>query len=318
MRRIGAVVLAAAMLVVAGCGDDGGESTGPTALKVGVLATSGMAPLYLAIDKGFFRQENLEVTPVVGQGGAELLPSVLKGDFQLGYGNPVSLMLARERGLPVRIVAEGSQGAPDASRSTNALLVRKDSGIRSVRDLAGKTFAVTTLKNSGEVTIKAALEKHGVDTAGIKFIEVPFPEMNAALDRGAADVAWTTEPFITIGERQGLKSVLDPILDLMPNATVASYFTTERYISEHGDVVDRFRRAIGKAARYADQHPDEVRRIIPKFLKIKPDVLAKIKLTNWSDEVNVASLRRQYELSLKYGVLEKPFDIDRLLPEEAN
>ena len=60
----------------------------------------------------------------------------------------------------------------------------KDGPIKSGKDLEGKTIAVNTLKNICEVTIKASLEKEGVDVDKLKFTEVPFPDMLAALENG--------------------------------------------------------------------------------------------------------------------------------------
>jgi NitT/TauT family transport system substrate-binding protein len=207
-----AVILATAAAV--GCGGDDGETgaterAAPTKVKIALLPVADVAPVYLGIKKGFFRAENLELESQFAQGGAAIVPSVMANEVQFGFGNNVSLMVARARGLPLRIVSPGVNAARTEQEAANALLVTKKSGIDSVEDLAGKTFAVTTLQQLGDVTIKAMLVKHGVDTKGIKLLEVPFPDMNAALEPGRVDVAWQAEPFVTIGKRQGLRSVAE-------------------------------------------------------------------------------------------------------------
>lgn len=295
----------------------GGETGELTTVRVATLPTGSMAPLHLGIKKGFFREAGLKVETTVAQGGAAMIPGLLNGEFDVAYGNPVSLMLARGKGLPIRIIAEGSQAGSGEATSINALMVAPDSGIDSVEDLAGKKFAVTTLENSGEVTIKAALEENGVPISDLEFVEIPFPEMNAALERGTVDAAWTTEPFITMGEKQGFTSVIDPMIATMPSLTLASYFATDEYISQNPDAVTSFRSAVGRAARYAEGHPEEVRQILSEFLETPPDVLNSMQLSNWSDEVNVESIRRQYELALKYGVLQQEFDLERMLPKAS-
>jgi NitT/TauT family transport system substrate-binding protein len=312
-----AVVIGLALVVFAGCG---GEEESPptrqqpTQVTVGVLPIADMAPLYLGIDKGFFREEGLDVKTQVAQGGAAIVPAVVAGDFQFGFGNNVSLMIARSKGLPLKIVTEGVQGAPSEERWANGLLVAGDGPIRSVADLAGKTFAVTTLKNNAEVTIKATLEKEGVDTSGVKFVEVPFPEMNTAVERGRADVAWQAEPFVTLGEQEGMRNVVDPMWATAPNLSIATYFAAEPYLQDNPEVAQGFAAAMKRSLDYAAEHPDEARAIIPTYSEIKGELLEQIQLANWSSELNVSSIELTAELARKYGVLEQDVDLRALLP----
>jgi NitT/TauT family transport system substrate-binding protein len=315
MRRGAVIVLA--LVVLAGCGgeeDAAPTREQPTTVTVGVLPIADMAPLYLGIEKGFFREQGLEVETQVAQGGAAIVPAVVSGDFQFGFGNNVSLMIARAKGLPLKIVTEGVQGAPDEESWANGLLVAEDSPIRSVEDLAGRTFAVTTLKNNAEVTIKATLEKAGVDVSDLKFVEVPFPEMNTAVARGRADVAWQAEPFVTIGEQQGMRNIVDPMWATAPNLSIATYFGAEPYLAENPEVAKGFAAAMRRSLDYAADHPDEARAIIPTYSEIKGELLEQIQLANWSSELNVSSIEQTAELARKYGVLEEDLDLQALLP----
>jgi NitT/TauT family transport system substrate-binding protein len=315
-----AAILAAALLTACGGDDEPGGQSGEakvTKVRVGVLPVTGMAPLYLGMKKGFFRDEGLEIEPIVGQGGAAIVPSVISNDFQFGFGNNISLMIARAKGLPIRIVAEGNQAGADERTSLNGLLVSKKSGIRSVEDLAGKTVAVTTLNNLGEVTVKATLAKHGVSTDGLKFTELPFPEMNAAVQRGRADAAWQGEPFVTLGVEAGMRKIADPMIETMPSLSIATWFGADPYLNEHPEVVKGFTRAMGRSYEYSMAHLDETRAIIPSFLKMPPDVLAKVQLNRWTSELNVKSLELTKRLGLEYGLIEKDFDLADLLPKGA-
>ena len=97
-------------------------------------------------------------------------------------------MSARSQGLPVKVVANADNGAETAKDEWTLLLSKKGSPIKEPADLAGKTIAVNALKGVGEVEIKAALDKRGVDPNSIKLLEIPFPEMPAALDKPDVDV----------------------------------------------------------------------------------------------------------------------------------
>jgi NitT/TauT family transport system substrate-binding protein len=329
MRRTSAVLLAliATAAGVAGCGGEdepaggGGAASKPakvTKVKIALLPVADVAPVYLGMKKGFFREENLELEPRFAQGGAAIVPSVMADEVQFGFGNNVSVMIARARGLPLRIVSEGVQAAGTEQDAANALLVAKGSDIESAKDLAGKTFAVSTLKNLAEVTIRRTLEKQGVDTSGIKFLEIPFPEMNAAVQKGRADVAWQAEPFITIGEQQGMRSVADPMYETAPNLSIASYFGADPYLEKNPEVVAGFRRAMQRSLEYAKANPEEARRIIPTYSDLEGEVLRDIQLANWSPELNVASIRRSYELARRYRVLDRDLDVAQILPRDGS
>jgi NitT/TauT family transport system substrate-binding protein len=318
-----ALVIAALGAWTAGCGGDDdapaqSEGRKLTTVTVGVLPVADMAPLYLGIKKGFFREEGLDVKTQVAQGGAAIVPAVMSGDFQFGFGNNVSLMIARARDLPLRIVASGGPGATDPQNSDqNGLLVAGDSDIRSVKDLAGKTFAVTTVENLAEVTIRATLEKAGVDDSRVRFIEVPFPEMNTAVQRGRADVAWSGEPWITLGKQQGMRNIIDPMAATTPRLSIATFFSTDPYLQENPEVADGFRRALERSLDYAGSHEQEARAILPTFTSLKSDVVQKIALPDWSAELNVDSIRLTYRLARKYGVLERDLDLAQLLPQDG-
>jgi NitT/TauT family transport system substrate-binding protein len=312
----------AVIVALAGCGggdDEGGtERAQVTRVKIALLPVADVAPVYLGMKKGFFRAEHLELEPQFAQGGAAIVPSVMANEVQFGFGNNVSLMVARARGLPLRIVSPGVNAARTPGEAANALLVTRKSGIDSVEALTGKTFAVTTLEQLGEVTVKATLEKYGVNTKGLKFLEVPFPDMNAALDQGRVDVAWQAEPFITIGRQQGLRSVADPMYETEPDLSIATYFGADPYLEKHPDVARGFVRAMKRSLDYARAHPEEARAIIPSYSQIKGKVLQQIQLANWSSHLNVDSIRKTYELARKYGVIEEDIDLNDLLPKRGS
>jgi NitT/TauT family transport system substrate-binding protein len=266
---------------------------------------------------GFFRQEGIRVSFRPTAGGAEVIPQIISGDVQFAFGNPVSLAFAQQRGLGLRYVTEGVQGGSREQDSTNGLLVHKDSAIRSVNDLAGKTFAVNVLNSLGEVTIKTALEKEGVDTSNLKFIEVPFPDMLAALERRQFDVAWLPEPFVSQGIAEGHRKLLDPMVATYPRLTLSGYFGSAEFIEQNGDLVERFQRAMNRSLDYAAAHEEEARQAIAENTEIPPPVAAKMPLPYWTSDLNADSVRFLLEQAEKYDYFDEEIDVDALLPPES-
>src|SRR3954470_8022384 len=167
-RGLIAPALAVMALVVAACGGGGGgggssSSSGPTTLKVGVIPIADVAPLYVGIKQGFFKQENLDIKPQVAEGGATITAQTVSGDLQIGFSNTTSLIIASSKGLPVQIIAQGVQGAKSEDDAWDAVLSKKGSPIKSAKDLAGQSVSVNNLNNVGPLTINNAMEKAGAD-----------------------------------------------------------------------------------------------------------------------------------------------------------
>ena len=315
-----AVLVAAAL--AAGCGgdDDGGGAQdgdgAPDKVVVGVIPISDVAPAWLGEKKGFFREENIDVSFQPFAGGAEVIPAVLGGDVQFAFGNPVSLAFAQERGIGLRYVTEGVQGGSNEEDSTNGLVVHKDSDIRSPDDLAGKTFAVNVLQSLGEVTINTALEKRGVDTSDLEFVEVPFPDQVAALERGQFDVAWLPEPFVSQALAAGHRKLLDPMVDTFPRLTLSGYFASTEFIEENEDLVERFQRAMNRSLDYAAEHEDEARAAIAENSEIPPPVVEQMPLPHWTSDLNEESIRFLIEQAQSDDYFEDEIDVEALLPSD--
>jgi NitT/TauT family transport system substrate-binding protein len=315
-------VLACLVLAVTGCGGDDGDgggggegSGGLTTLKVGVIPIADVAPLYLGMKQGFFEDERLEISPQLAEGGAAITPAVLSGDFQIGFSNTISLLIAASKDLPVEIVSQGVLAGKTEKDAWADLLVLKDGPIKSGKDLEGKTIAVNTLNNICEVTIKASLEKEGVNVDELKFTEVPFPDMNAALEAKRVDGACVVEPFVSQG-KAGKARGIDPFyVRTAPDLTVATYFTSKQYSQENAEVVDRFVTAMNKSLTYAQQNPDEVRQVLTEYTEIPPEAAEQIKLPVWRDDLNEPTIERLSALSKKYGLIEEEPDLAELIRE---
>lgn len=325
-RLLLGVLATFALTAATACGDDGDSSSagdGDTAgaadtddeltpITVGILPIADLAPLYHGIEQGYFEEEGLDVTMEVGQGGAALVPAVLNDEYQFAFGNYVSLMLARQNGVEVQITTNVVSGADTPDRGTNALLVAPDSGIEGVEDLAGKTFAVTTLNNVAEVNIRTTLREAGVDDSDITFVELPFPDMNAAVETGEVDAAWQAEPFVTLGEAAGLVNIVDPMYATTPSMPLAGMFVSQAWAEDNPDLVAAFDRAMRRSL--ADGTDDEaMRAAIEANTQTPPDIIADLALANWQPELDMEKLQLVADLALEYGLLDEEANLDELV-----
>jgi NitT/TauT family transport system substrate-binding protein len=318
VRRV-AALLAAVMVALAGCGGGDAEPAGdgPVTLKVGVLPISDVAPIYLGADKGFFEDEDIELEHQVMQGGAEVTAAVVSGDVDFGFSATEPLIVAKSKNLPVEIVTQGNQAAATEAEAWDGLLVPKDSAVRDPQDLEGKTIAVNALKSMPELCVRAVLDSQGVDVSKLKFVEVPFPEMPAALDAKRVDAVAAVEPFVSQARGTGARTLGSYLTGLEPKLTVGTYFTTSKYVEQNEDVVERFARAMNRSLDYAQAHPAEARKAVIGYTEIPPPVAHSMKLPLWSSDLNPDSIDLIADEAEKFGFVEEKPATDDLIWDGA-
>src|SRR3954453_921204 len=301
----------ALVLGLAACGggdssdSGGGGSSSPQTITVGTLPIANAAPMYLGMKKGFFAAEGLKIKPHVGEGGAALIPALMANQDQFAFVGVIPAITAVAKSLPIKIVTSSAAPAATADRDWQTLVVPKGSPIRGVDDLPGKTIAVNALRGLAEVVISRSLEKQGVDYHKVKMLEVPFPEMPAALDGHRVDAALLTEPFLSAELARGGKQIDAPSVETRPSFPNGVYVASAKYIQQNADVVDRFSRAMNKSLDYAQAHPDEVRKIIPTFTKTPAAAAAKGGLPGFDSKLDRNGIELESQLTAKYGIIDQ-------------
>jgi NitT/TauT family transport system substrate-binding protein len=316
------VMVLALTLAIAGCGDDdqpagqGGEESGPTQLKMQETAGVPSAFMGFGVEKGFFRDRELDVEVEAAQGGATTIPALVSGDIQVGGSNVVSLLIAASRDLPIQVIAPGTS-AQESGEDFGALLVSKDSDVRETRDLEGKKIAVNTLNNIADVVIKAAVEKGGGDPSTLRLIEVPFPEMGAALANGDVDAAFSIEPFVTASVREGAKVVDYSYVTTEPGMQVGAMAVARQFAEQNADAVERFKEGVAETAAYVTNNEDEFRTFLSERAEIDPELAKQIVLPRFTPELAADSLENTAGLMEKYGLVDGPVDAGQLLGESG-
>jgi NitT/TauT family transport system substrate-binding protein len=311
--------VAAAITVIAGSGctsspaargGTGAGAAGLTRVDVGVLPIIDDAPVFIALQRGLFRAQGLDVTPVVLDSGEASTQQLLSGKLQFAFSNYVTTILAASQGAKLRIVADGAQTLP----GTNVLMIGKNSAIRDVQDLHGKTIAVNALGNIGSLMVDSTLRTYGVPLNSVKFKVIAFPQMATALENRIVDAAWVSEPFITqSGEQIGAEELADTASGPMTNFPIAGYEALLGYAQRHPSVVAAFRRAIGQAQVLAATR-SVVERALPTYISgMVPRLDAAVHLDSYPTSLNQVRLQRVADSMLGAGMLRQPFDIRQLL-----
>nr|BFF22009.1 NrtA/SsuA/CpmA family ABC transporter substrate-binding protein [Promicromonospora thailandica] len=315
------MVASAAALVLAACGgtsDAGGEQGaddgGLTPVTVGVIPIVDVAPIYLGVQEGFFEDQGLDVTLELAQGGAAIVPAVVSGDYQFGFSNVTSLLVASSQGLPLKAVAAGNFTTGEPGEDFGAVVVPEGSDIKDAADLAGKTVAVNTLNNIGDTTVRNVVDDAGGAGDDVEFVEMGFPDMPAAVAGEQVDAAWVVEPHLTTALEQGATVVASNFAETDPDLMIAAYFTSDQQIAENPETVEAFTAAMEESLTYAQEHPDETRAVLDTYTEIDPAVKEAMVMPRFSAELTDASFQLLADLGEEHGMFDEPVDVSKLLP----
>ncbi|WP_425307771.1 ABC transporter substrate-binding protein [Ammonicoccus fulvus] len=320
-RRVGAAVAAAVLTVgLAACGGGGGTAASggatpdgqleATELTIGFTPVADQAGLIRAINNGYFEAEGLKVTAQPAQGGAAAVPAMVAGDLQGVFATYPSYLLSQQNATKIKIVALGVAGSEEYA----GVFVNPNSGITDIKGLVGKKLAVNTLNNTGELSIKSVLKENGVDPADVQFMEMPFPDMRAALERGAIDAAWAVEPFQSGMNAAGMTKLFSNFSGRTATAPLAGIGMTEKFVNENPDTVAAFARAVEKANAELAQDPESVRELVPTYTQTSAEVAAKMTLPKWEAGYPTAErLKVWNDVMVDMGSLTGPVDLDEMV-----
>lgn len=282
-------------------------------IKVGVIPIVDTAPIWLGDAEGFFEEEGLDLEIVETSGGAAAVPGVVSGSFDVAFGNTVSVMVAVDQGLALKYLTNGL-ATTGTDPDIGGVLAPADSDIQSAGDLSGKTVAVNNLNNIGDTTIRTIVEEDGGDPAAIDFVEIGFPDMPAALERGQVDAAWVLDPFKTAAMNNGAQLIANNFAEFDPELDIAGYFTTMETFENDKELVDAFTAAMTRSLEYAQENPDKVREIVGTYTKMSEEARAEMTLPRYRADFNRDAMQKLADAAVRFGTLENAPDLDTLLP----
>jgi NitT/TauT family transport system substrate-binding protein len=279
-----------------------------TTVTIDTLPIANALPLDLGIKKGFFAKQGITINKVTLQSGNDIVLALKGKHGDIGYIGWVPAFIARTQRIAIEAVTQSEVEGTSAADNWQNILVKGSSSIRTPADLAGKSIAVNALKGVGEVVIKAALEKKGVDPNSIHLVALPFPSMRTALRNGQVDAIWTPEPFLTQALTQdGARSVMAPgpvLGKFWPNG---GYVARTEWRKDNPALYNKFRKALAQSLAYATQHTDEVRALLPATSQ-------NIRLPVWDPSIDRAKMKQLAQYAVKYDVISSLPNFGQLLP----
>ena len=308
------LIAALAGVLVAGCGSSPSPAASAkktiTKVSLATLPVADTAVAVIAQKEGYFKQNGLDVTLSVMQLGPATTQAVLTGAAQFSQSNYATLFTARSKGVPIEIVCEATRALP--AFSTVAVL--PNSPITSPQDLAGKRIATSVIGGIGPLAIEAYLKSLGVDYQSIKWVQMPFPSMGAALQEHQVDAAWLVEPFVSIlGSSLHTRTVFPVFSGPTAGLPVAAFATSVSYAKAHPQVVADFRNAIQEAARKIAQDPSLVRQVLPTYTAIKAPLAQTIGLESYPTSTSLSQIERVATMMRSVGLLTGKLNVPSMV-----
>jgi NitT/TauT family transport system substrate-binding protein len=224
---------------------------------------------------------------------------------------PLAMKL-REQGVPVRIAYLGH-------RDGSTVIVRKDLPATSLKDLAGKVFAIPSKYSNQYLVIRKLMKDEGVDPAAIRFVELPPPDMPGALASKAIDAYFVGEPHAARAELDGSGRVLYFAKDIWPHFISCVLVVTDRLIASRPAVVRDLVRGIAESGEWAETHRADAAKLVSPYFR-QDESLIRYVLTQPTDRVSYRMLtpgddemQRIADMAVDAGILERHLDVTGLV-----
>jgi NitT/TauT family transport system substrate-binding protein len=282
-----------------------------TTLRVATTPIDVGAEVYYAQEMGFFKKAGLDVQIQTISNGGAIAAAVASGAIDVGQGNVLSLIEAYRRGIPVTIVAPA--GRYSAEKPTTQLVVAKSSTIRSAGDLNGKTVATNGLRNILELGTDAWSAKNGGDYHSLKFVEVPFPEMGAAVGQGRVQAAAIAEPSLAAAKAGDARVLGDLFTAIAPRWLIGAWFTTPSWVKSHPDLARRFDEVMRETAAWANANPERSAEILAKYTKVPLPVVRRMARSVYSERTDPAEIQPVIDAAAKFGFITGGFSASEMI-----
>jgi NitT/TauT family transport system substrate-binding protein len=251
------------------------RSQGLTKIRIGASANADSIGSLWGIQSGIFQRSGLDVEVVRMNNGASVSAAVIGGSLEMGKGSLFVLIGAHSKGVP--ILLEGASNVYHADQPDSALIVSKNSPVRSPRELNGKTIAVPSLGDFYAVVILAWIDQRGGDSKTLKVLELPNVATAAAIVDGRIDAAILAEPLLSDSVQSGKCRILGyPHEALGPRSISTAYFCTTAFAQQNVAAMTRFRKGLDEASAYVNAHPAEMMPIIGKYTGIDMKTVASM------------------------------------------
>ena len=286
----------------------------PTKIVFGYTAVTDFASVFVAAEEGYFKKRGVEVElkfiPI-----NSTIPAAIQSDsLQIGGPTPSVFLQSVDGGLDHVVVAGG--GVTAKSITGFGLVARAGSGIKTAQDCVGKKIGVPGLGAFLHVTFRAWLKSQGVDFKKVNYVEASFPQQGDLLRGGSLDAVVSADPFMSRITDSGAGYVVSYYSTFLPEGQPTIIHTARRdWVEKNAAAAKAFREALQEAAAFManPKNNDKVRAAIGKYIKLPPEVIAKVQISPPGPVVTEKQLAYWVGLMKDQDMLKTTPDVTRLI-----
>jgi len=276
-----------------------------TQVRVVYIPIVDALPLFVAKDNGFFAKRGLDVTATAVPNQGVVVSSLASKSAEIGFTVTISMLQARDAGLPMKAVA-GAAAFPIPVPRNVGIVARTGSGIQGPADLVGKRVGVVGLRAFHEIMVQRWLAENGIDASKVRFAEVAFPLGPDLLKAGQVDAVVSVDPFFKRMIDTGIGYVVGDFMGTVPDGTLIDfYMSSAEWAKDNLAAARGFHDALAEAADFIAKDPDSARATLATWTKLPPAVVASTRIPTYRTDVTAAQIDYWIDLLKRQGIIRE-------------
>lgn len=281
-------------------------------VRVGTNPVDSLGEPYYGSEKGIYRDNGVNVQVTTLSNGSANAQAVIAGDLDVGLANITQVAAGVVRNVGIAMIAPAALYSDKHAYS--AMCVAKNSPIRTAKDLVGKTIGVSTLNDFNQVGVEAWLGKNGIPNGQVKFVEVHFPEMGAALARGTIAAATISEPSLSAAITSGQARLFANVYGaIAPEFSNVVWFASTKWMQANPDALKKLVKGIFATAQYSNTHQAETADILVRVAKLDPATVPNMTRAFFATSNDPKYIQPTLDVSYKYGLIPKPLTFTEIM-----
>ena len=272
-------------------------------------------PVFVAQEQKYFEKNNLVVDAKSFTSANDMINALVAGQVDMVPGAPLVPVLSLESQYPGRFRVF-AHSIMTTEKPFDRVLVKTNSSINSIADLAGKKLALipgTTAMNA----IKAYLKKNGVDPSSITYVQLAPTAQIAALQSDAVDALYAYEPVLTIALEQGTYRTISPSVYcalLNPCPLVVS-IVDRKFEKENPEITQRAIKSLDEAVQLMRDDPAKASAALAAYTKVQLAITPKVSLQNMTigGNMDLNNLQQFIDILLDIGEIKSKVSAENLV-----
>lgn len=310
------VLLISATTMIVGCRRT--ETSGQQTVRMAYQPIVFGLPVFVGKEQKIFEKHGLTVEDKSFTSANDMMNALVAGQIDMVPGAPLVPVVSLESQYPgrFRII---SHSVMTSDKPFDRILVKADSSIKSVKDLAGKKLALIPGTTASNV-VRAYLNQQGVDSQSVSFIQLAPTAQLPALQSGSVDALYAYEPLVTIAlsQNDSFRAISGSIYTSMLEPCPLVVLIVDRnFERQHPAAVKQASEAFDEIFKVMRERPAEANAALVPYLKIPAEIAPKVNLQNMTPtgQIQLANLQRFIDILREIGEVQQPIDAGRLTAE---